>query len=243
VSVKPRSLLAAAVGLWLTLPLTGQEPARLAIKSDAALKPTVIVSVNQQKADEIVDHLRQSGSLHNYRVDINFQDGIAEVGGRVADPGQREIALCIVRGVPGVERVLDQLQCANAITQAQGLATGQESFPVPAQLPDPGKPATGGAVVGGEPVPIYQAPPPSPYDLNPPKMPPYAWPTYAPYNNYSRVAYPEAYPYNAWPYIGPIHPFPKVPLGWRSVKLEWHDGFWWYSTHGTSFDWWRLRFW
>jgi hypothetical protein len=73
-------------------------------------------------------------------------------------------------------------------------------------------------------------------------MPPYAWPTYAPYNNYSRVAYPEAYPMNAWPFIGPIHPFPKVPLGWRSVKLEWDDGYWWFSRTATKHDWWRLRF-
>ena len=86
-------------------------------------------------------------------------------------------------------------------------------------------------------------PPPSPYDLNPPRMPPYSWPTYAPYNNFSRVAYPEAYPYNAWPFIGPIYPFPKVPLGWRSVKLEWDDGHWWYSKLQCKHDWWRLRYW
>src|SRR6202040_2132239 len=83
--------------------------------------------------------------------------------------------------------------------------------------------------LGAEPTPIFQARPPSPYDLNPPQMPPNAWPTYAPYNNFSRVAYPEAYPYNAWPFIGPIYPFPKVPLGWRSVKLQWDDGYWWFG--------------
>jgi hypothetical protein len=94
-----------------------------------------------------------------------------------------------------------------------------------------------------EAVPVFQAPGPVPYALNPPKMPPYAWPTYAPYNNYSRVAYPLAYPYNAWPYIGPCYPFPKIPLGWRSVKLEWDDGYWWYSKTATKYDWWKLRYW
>ena len=73
-----------------------------------------------------------------------------------------------------------------------------------------------------------------PYDLNPPKMPPYAWPTYAPYNNYSRVASPMAYPYNAFPFIGPQYPFPKVPLGWRSVKLELEDGYWWFSKTASN---------
>jgi hypothetical protein len=74
-------------------------------------------------------------------------------------------------------------------------------------------------------------------------MPPYAWPTYAPYNNFSRVAYPMNYPYQSWPYIGPCYPFPKIPPGWRSVKLEWEDGHWWYSRTATGEGYWRLRFW
>jgi hypothetical protein len=93
-----------------------------------------------------------------------------------------------------------------------------------------------------EPAPVFRAPVPAYYGLNPPMMPPHAWPTYAPYNNYSRVAMPTAYPYNAWPFIGPAYPFPKVPLGWRSVKLEWDDGYWWFSRVGCKYDWWKLRF-
>ena len=69
----------------------------------------------------------------------------------------------------------------------------------------------------------------APVDPAGPRLPPYAWPTYAPYNNYSRVAYPTAYPYNAFPFIGPYYPFPKVPLGWRKVQLEWEDGHWCYG--------------
>src|SRR5262249_8709304 len=92
-----------------------------------------------------------------------------------------------------------------------------------------------------EPVPLGATP--APYDLNPPRMPPYSWPTYAPYNNYSRVAYPEAYPYAAWPFIGPCYPFPKIPLAWRSVKLQWEDGYWYFSKTATKHDWWRLRYW
>jgi hypothetical protein len=76
-----------------------------------------------------------------------------------------------------------------------------------------------------------------------PPLPPYAWPTYAPHNNVSRVAYPTAYPYNAFPFIGPFYPFPKVPLGWRSVKMEWEDGHWWYGRTSTPQDYWRVRFW
>jgi hypothetical protein len=100
--------------------------------------------------------------------------------------------------------------------------------------------AAGGPV---EPLPIYAAPQPGPYDCLDPKMPPYAWPTYAPYNNFSRVAYPLAYPYASWPFIGPFYPFPKVPPGWRSVRLDWEDGYWWFSKTACKHDWWHLRFW
>ena len=41
--------------------------------------------------------------------------------------------------------------------------------------------------------------------------------------------YPQTYPYNAFPFIGPFYPFPKVPLGWRKVVLEWEDGHWYYG--------------
>ena len=79
--------------------------------------------------------------------------------------------------------------------------------------------------------------------LNPPTMPPYAWPTYAPYNNYSRCAYPNEYPYAAFPYIGPMYPFPKVPLGYRAIKLEWEDGHWWYGRTTCKNDWLKVRYW
>src|SRR5262249_18041902 len=104
-------------------------------------------------------------------------------------------------------------------------------------------PMAGPAGPAPEPAPIFQAPPMSPYDLNPPKMPPYAWPTYAPYNNFSRVAYPQVYPYQAWPFVGPCYPFPKIPPGWRSVRREWEDGHWWFGSYSSKHDWWHLRFW
>lgn len=106
----------------------------------------------------------------------------------------------------------------------------------PGMAPRPGMPP--------EPLPIFTAQPgmPNPH-LQPPPMPPYAWPTFAPYNNVSRVAYPNNYPYEAWPFIGPMYPFPKVPLGWRNVTLGWRDGYWWYGRDASGHDWWRIRYW
>ena len=60
-----------------------------------------------------------------------------------------------------------------------------------------------------------------------PGHPNYAWPSYAPYPNFSAVGYPTAYPWQAWPNIGPFYPYPEVPLDWRAVTLRWDDGIWW----------------
>jgi hypothetical protein len=224
----------------MALPLPGQEPGRLDVERGQTLTPRAEPFANQQLATTIADHLRQSAQLHQYAIDVVFQDGTADLSGTVADQPQREEALRIVQGVPGVERVLDHLNLTGApsIARVQAVAPGGEQLPPPNHA-SPG----GGSGVLADPVPIFQAPTPGPYDMNLPKMPPYAWPTYAPYNNYSRVAYPSAYPYQAWPFIGPCYPFPKVPLGWRSVKLQWEDGHWWFSKTATAHDWWRLRYW
>ena len=223
------------------------EPPRLALPGGSTLQ--TVPSENQRIADAVANQLRQSAQLHGYSVDVDVQNGVARMTGTIADQTQREEVLRIVHGVPGVERVLDRL------TTASGVATvAAETAPpplpgTPIQEPTPTRRNDGPApelIPGGppvKPVPLFQGAPPSPYDLNPPKMPPYAWPTYAPYNNYSRVATPLAYPYNAFPFIGPCYPFPKVPLGWRSVKLEWDDGYWWFSKTATKYNWWRLRYW
>jgi hypothetical protein len=225
-------LLAATAGLWVAAPLSAQEPARLALPPARPLVQPGL-SVNQSIAETIAEQLRQSGQLQQYTVQVVFANGVAELTGIVADPPQRDEVLRIVHGVPHVERVVDRLQVAGSgpITQVQ--------LPAPTPLtPGPGLPGT-----PTEPMPLFQAPPPSPYDVNTPRMPPYAWPTYAPYDNYSRVAYPLAYPYNAWPFIGPCYPFPKVPLGWRSVRLQWEDGHWFFSRVACQHDWWHLRYW
>jgi hypothetical protein len=218
------------------------------VPSAAPLRPFVNPTANQQTADTIAERLRQSGQLRQYHVDVVFKEGTAELRGSVTDEAQRQEALRLVQGVPGVACIRDRLVLAGYIQQVQDVQV--PSLDAPAQTPPPPAPQTAPPAPGAtppapatEPMPIYQAVPPSPYDLNPPKMPPYAWPTYAPYNNYGRVAYPTLYPYNSFPFIGPNYPFPKIPLNWRSVELTWYDGYWWYGPHSTSHDWWRLRYW
>jgi len=233
--------------------LVAAEPARLGL-STATPIPVIQPADPQKLADAIAAQLKHSGTLKNYTVDISVRAGAVELTGRVVDQSQREEVLRLVQGVPGVVRVIDKLtlnlpSASLARVKAQEMP---EKLPPPVVMPRrqaeelPGaRAANNNGAAGGmpEPSPMFRAPMPSMYAQSPPNMPPYAWSTYAPYNNYSRVAYPLAYPYKSWPFIGPVYPFPKVPLGWRSVKLQWDDGYWWYSRVGCKYDWWKIRYW
>jgi len=112
-----------------------------------------------------------------------------------------------------------------AYTQAPAAPAAPEAQPTPIPAPAP----MAAAPVGGAPIPAYVAGTgggiaPARYDQ--PCMPCYSWPSYASYPNFAAVTYPRQYSPTAWPYIGPFYPYPQVPLGWRKVTLEWHDGWW-----------------
>jgi hypothetical protein len=226
------------------------EPSRLSLVPGQSAQQTEQAAANQQLANAIASQLRMSGNLKGYTIDIRVTQGTVELTGQVASQVQREEAVRIVQGVPGVERVRDSLQLQGQ-TVTPVTATVQQSPAEPRPLLS--SPADGltGPLPGNqapEPMSIFHAPPsamggPAAGSIPPPPLPPYAWPTYAPYNNFSRVAYPSLYPYQAFPFIGPMYPFPKVPLGWRSVQLRWMDGHWWYGRNATGHDWWRVRYW
>ncbi len=98
--------------------------------------------------------------------------------------------------------------------------------------PTYGGPVTSGPVNGGisndgGPMPEGPAGMAGATQASQPGNPNYAWPSYAPYPNFSAVGYPTAYPWQAWPNIGPFYPYPEVPLDWRAVTLRWDDGIWW----------------
>jgi hypothetical protein len=98
--------------------------------------------------------------------------------------------------------------------------------PMPSAYPQPPLPIAraNGAAMSQAPMAIPTGAAPARYDQ--PNVPNYAWPSYAPYPNYAALTYPKQYSPTAWPYIGPFYPYPQVPLGWRKVTLEWHDGWW-----------------
>ena len=203
---------------------------------------------NPQLAQAIAKALFESGQMVRYQVNVVAYGGMVDLRGEVADESQRAIAVKIARSTPGVQMVRDWLQVRTdpALMQTQGPPILQPlQLPPPQPMnkgPQPGERIDGLPGPLPEPMPIFQAPPGPNPTMQPPPMPPNAWPTYVPYNNYSRVAYPQAYPYEQFPFIGPMYPFPRVPLGWRSVSLTWEDGSWWYHRNPTGHDWWRIRY-
>jgi hypothetical protein len=219
-------------------PVLADEPSRLNLEP-APWTGGPVVSLNQQRADAVARRLQASGLLREYHIDITCAGDTVELTGTVGDAFQCDEAARLAQGVPGINRVLNRLQVPQPPFQPGAVARTQLD-----EQPEPVPPPTRlEGTLPPEPLPSFRFAPPGGIYSQPPPMPPYAWPTYAPFNNYSRVAYPIAYPYEAFPFIGPPYPFPRVPLGWRHVKLHWDDGHWWLSTHAQKHDWWVLRYW
>jgi hypothetical protein len=231
--VKVRALfpLAAAAGIWMPA-ATAQQPANLPVAATAA-------NPNQQLADAVAARLRGTDLVAGADVSIVAQDGTVALTGSVRDAAQKDRLVAEVKAVMGVVLVRDSLTVPTpGVVQVQ-VQNPPLAAPV-APLPIGPMGAFPGPIV--EPAPVGVPGQISP-DLQAPPLPPYAWPTYAPHNNASRIAYPQAYPYNAFPFIGPYYPFPKVPLGWRKVTLEWEDGHWFLGRNSAPHDYWRVRFW
>jgi hypothetical protein len=197
---------------------------------------------NQATADAVAASLRSSPALSGYRIEIETRSGLVTLTGTVAHPGQKAEAIGRARAVMGVVGVVDQIAVSSdpRVSPAQyQVAMGHHG--------GHGGMMGGGAMGGGDviydgasmgqPGGMGTAVPEGPMPEGPagsggaqasqPGYPNYAWPSYAPYPNYSAVGYPTAYPWQAWPNIGPPYPYPEVPLDWRAVTLRWDDGIWW----------------
>ena len=218
----------------------------LTVAATAAHAQVVAPSANQATADAVASSLRKSPALAGYRIEIETRKGVVTLLGSVATPSQKAEALARVRMVPGVRGVNDQLAVAgeNRVDRVQyqiaahggafghrnsgGMAGGaMNGTPISY---DGGSANGAGATSSGPvdgPMPEGAAGMTGATQASQPGLPNYAWPSYAPYPNASAVGYPTVYPWQAWPNIGPPHPYPEVPLDWRAVTLRWDDGIWW----------------
>jgi BON domain len=253
--VSVRKLSVAVLGMWLGLSVHGysQQPGpimRPLPPPDANRMPMQLPGPGMYQpvtlAQTIARTLKECGQLSRYRVDVTAQGGVVDLRGEVTDENQRAIVVTVARATPGVATVRDWLEVRpeGSVTPVQVIQPLPFTLPMPQPF-DKGIGGKGPDRIDGQlpdPQPIFQPMPGPNPTIQPPPMPPYAWPAFAPYNNYSRVAYPNAYPYEQWPFIGPMYPFPRVPLGWRSVSLTWEDGHWWFHRNPTGHDWWRVRY-
>jgi hypothetical protein len=218
----------------------------LAVTASASFGQGTLANPNQMTADTVASALRASRNLSGSRIEIEAQGGLVTLTGLLASPALKAEAVARARSAPGVQGVIDRLQVPDrtirpaqyqpqvALGHGHGGNAGEISYTGPAagsSINGTGVPTngtiSGGFVNDGSPLPEGAAGGSAGAAGAMPGNPNYAWPSYAPYPNFSAVGYPTAYPWQAWPNIGPFYPYPEVPLDWRAVTLRWDDGIWW----------------
>ncbi len=238
--------LMAAVGAFSATVAVAQDAPKAKLPATHA----TAAATNQKLAEKVAKELAALPGTGDLKVITD--GGTVTLMGTCKEDAHKTDILQKVRVVDGVSLVRDGLKVEGAkptapampsvpapmptVKQTQAVEGGPRLLGAPSAVP-PGPVAFGDPSV--EPLPLGAA---GGAMGGPPNLPPYAWPTYAPYPNKSRVAYPTAHPYNAFPYIGPYYPFPKVPLGWRSATLSWEDGHWWMGRKSGPADYWRVKF-
>ncbi len=81
------------------------------VAAAATLIPVLALAENpnQQMAQQIANHLRQSGQLHQYKIAVKYKDGTAWLQGQVRDAEQARTAMNLALEPEGVERVVNNL--------------------------------------------------------------------------------------------------------------------------------------
>ncbi|MGL4462019.1 MAG: BON domain-containing protein [Planctomycetia bacterium] len=215
----------AALAVLPGLTMAGEAP--IARLSDAGAES---YRDNQNLADDLARSFEASGLFRGYSVDVETEGGIVSLTGTVANEQQRSSMIAMTRRQAGVVSVRDQLAIADSavvLTAAEG-DLGLKAVPNGAVSESTATPIHGHVA---EPAPTNAFPGGvMPYSDSP-VVPPYAWPSYTPYNNYASMAYQTQYPSGAWPFIGPPYPYPMIPSGWRRTTLTWKRGYWWMKFH------------
>src|SRR5262249_30923786 len=132
-------------------------------------------ALNQKVATTIAEQLRGSANLRHYTIDVTFHDGTAELNGTIADEPQHEEVLNIVRGVTGVEGIIDHLVSADPSTLKMVQAVTPQGINLPTNMPPNAAPNLG---VG--PQPQFHTGMAGAYDPRAQPMPGNGFPGYTP---------------------------------------------------------------
>jgi hypothetical protein len=225
----------------------------LAVTASAAMAQGA-ANPNQMVADSVAGAIGGSRALASTRIEIEAQGGMVTLSGVAASRELKTEAIARAQNVAGVLGVVDHIkvgdrtvrpaqyvpqQVAHGHHHGGGAMMGGDVINMSdgnvGGVPNGavmnggmmGGPGQGGFVNDGSPLPEGPAGGAGGGAGAVQGNPNYAWPSYAPYPNFSAVGYPTAYPWQAWPNIGPAYPYPEVPLDWRAVTLRWDDGIWW----------------
>jgi hypothetical protein len=187
------------------------------IRSGAMPAASQANSANQQAANEIAAAIARDVTDRGYTVSLDVRGGVVTLRGVAASPCQLSRIHKAVQSRPFVKQIVNEMKVGGS--GSIQLASYQEGMPAAVPAPIPQLP-TGQALTPASPEFTHPRGGAPQYDA--PFMPPFAWPSRAPYPNYTAVQYPKVYPNTAWPHIGPFHPYPEAPLDWREVTLKSH---------------------
>ena len=73
------------------------------IAAVTGLLPAVVRAGNQEAADQIANHLRNSGQLVDYKIGVKYMDGTVWLHGRVRDQDQLDRAMQLILSTPGIK--------------------------------------------------------------------------------------------------------------------------------------------
>ncbi len=104
----------------------------------AIFAPGVLLAGDQEIAQEIVNKLqeqRQTGTLNGFSIDLEVEDGVVWMSGRVASSDQQALALTVAQRTPGVTQVVNDLSIAapaattasNGTGSSKGVISGMSS--------------------------------------------------------------------------------------------------------------------
>jgi len=81
----------------------------IVVAATTILVPMFAMAGNQEVAEQIVQNLKHSGKLSDYRIGVRYEDGTVIVKGRVSSQEQMNTVLRLVFKTPSVSRVINQM--------------------------------------------------------------------------------------------------------------------------------------
>lgn len=111
--------------------------------------PVVAAADNVEFSQSIATALRESGRLVDYSIGVVSEDGVVQLDGRVANKDQQAQAIEMTKSMPGVTKVVNNLQIKPSAKSAKGAkmklggdAADKSSSVRMASYPDESTPAT-----------------------------------------------------------------------------------------------------